>query len=165
MELQSPTMVEERTPVPQIGGGYMISTNLKQDPHPQHNHLFRFPQHHFSVSLHQKRVKRWREVVDDTMGWFQQEEPVRRRPPRQLRSRTIGQVTWDSKFGYRNYDIEEGVLSREIQELLPIKSQDSWYGVDTKERWTEQVRQLLYDPRPNSEGTSDMGIEQEIQLQ
>ena len=43
-------------------GGYMISTNLKQDPHPQHNHSFRSPQHHFSVSLHQKRVKRWRKL-------------------------------------------------------------------------------------------------------
>ena len=60
------------------------------------------------------------EMVDETMDWFQQEEPVRRRPPRQLRSRTIGQVIWDSEFGYRVYDAEEGTLQEEIRELLPI---------------------------------------------
>ena len=42
------------------------------------------------------------EPLDDTMDWFQQEEPVRRRPPRQLRSRTIGQVKWDSTHGGSN---------------------------------------------------------------
>ena len=62
VELQSPAMVEERSSVPQMGGGYMISTNLKQDPHPQHNHLFRSPQHHFSVNLHQMRVRRRRKL-------------------------------------------------------------------------------------------------------
>ena len=61
VESQSPTMVEERTLVPQIGGGSMISINLKQ-AHPQRTHLSRFPQHHFSVNLHQKRVKRQRKL-------------------------------------------------------------------------------------------------------
>ena len=61
VEAQSPIM-EERTSVPQIGGGgYKISTNLEQDPqmkqvHPQRN-MFRFLQHHFSVNLHQRRVR------------------------------------------------------------------------------------------------------------
>ena len=87
------------------------------------------------------------------MDWFQQEEPIRRRPPRQLRSRTIGQVTWASEYGYRNYDAGEGVLSEEIQELLPNKPQVSWYGQNT--RW-DQVRHLLYDPRPSIEEMTDV---------
>ena len=101
------------------------------------------------------------EAVDDTMDWFQQEEPVRRRPPRQLRSRTIGQVTWDSKFGYRKYDVEEGTLLGEIQESLPTESQGSWYGLDAKRRWTDQVRHLLYDPKPIVDEAIDMRIGQE----
>ena len=90
------------------------------------------------------------------MDWFQQEEPIRRRPPRQLRSRTIGQVTWASEYGYRNYDAEEGVLLEEIQELLLDKPQGSWYGPNTG--WNDQTRHLLYDPRPNPEELTDVPV-------
>ena len=86
------------------------------------------------------------EMVDETMDWFQQEEPVRRRPPRQLRSRTIGQVIWDSEFGYRVYDAEEGTLQEEIRELLPTESQSSWYGLEARKRWSDGIRHLLHDP-------------------
>ena len=90
------------------------------------------------------------------MDWFQQEEPIRRRPPRQLRSRTIGQVTWAPEYGYRNYDAGEGVLFEEIQELLLDKPQGSWYGPNTG--WNDQVRHLLYDPRPNPEELTDVPV-------
>ena len=62
VEAQSPAMMEERTLVPQIGGGYMISTNLEQDPqkkltvYHQLNHVPHFLQHHFSVNLHRKKM-------------------------------------------------------------------------------------------------------------
>ena len=52
------------------------------------------------------------------MDWFQQEEPVRHRPPRQLRSRTIGQVKWDSTHGVRMYDAETGVIQDETREPI-----------------------------------------------
>ena len=136
VELQSPTIVEERTPVPQIGGGaHDIQSEARSSTQPPVS----LPATPFQREFTPDEGEAVAEAVDDTMDWFQQEEPG---------SRTIGQVTWDSKFGYREYDIEEGTL---LRELLPTESQDSWYGVDTKERWTEQVRQLLYDPRPNSE--------------
>ena len=96
------------------------------------------------------------EAVDETMDWFQQEEPVRRRPPRQLRSRTIGQIRWDSKFGYRNYDAEEGTLQEEIQELLPTESQGSWYGLNARKGWSDHTRHLLYDPKPIGDEATDM---------
>ena len=94
------------------------------------------------------------------MDWFQQEEPIRRRPPRQLRSRTIGQVTWASEYGYRNYDPGEGVLSEETRELLPNKPQGSWYGSNT--RWDE-VRHLLYDPRPSPENPTAVHVMETVQ--
>ena len=88
------------------------------------------------------------EAVDGTMDWFQQEEPIRRRPPRQLRSRTIGQIRWDSKVGCRTYDAEEGILLEEIYVSLPSESSGSWYGWDARKGWSDPLRQLLYDPRP-----------------
>ena len=96
------------------------------------------------------------ETVDETEDWFQQEEPVRRRPPRQLRSRTIGQVKWDPEFGYRVYDAEEGTLQEEIQESLPTESQSSWYGLEERKRWSDHVRHLLHDPRPIETEMMDM---------
>ena len=93
------------------------------------------------------------EAVDDTMGWFQQEEPVRRRPPRQLRSRTIGQIRWDSEVGCRTYDVEEGILQEEIQQSLSGESLNSWYGPEERKGWSDHVRHLLYDPRPIGEET------------
>ena len=91
------------------------------------------------------------------MDWFQQEEPVSRRTPRQLRSRTIGQIRWDSKFGYRNYDTEEGILQEEIQGLLPTEPQGSWYGSETKIGWSDHIRHLLYDPRRIGDGPTPVG--------
>ena len=102
------------------------------------------------------------EVVDETMDWFQQEEPVRRRPPRQLRSRTIGQVIWDSEFGYRVYDAEEGTLQEEIREVLPTESQNSWYGLEAKKRWSDDIRHLLHDPRPVEFEMTDMRVEDNL---
>ena len=165
VELQSPTMVEERTLVPQIGGGVhdIHQSEARSSTQPPEQ-LISLPARPFQREFIPDEGEAEAEAVDDTMDWFQQEEPVRRRPPRQLRSRTIGQVTWDSKFGYRNYDVEEGILLGEFQELLPTESQGSWYGMDTKERWTDQVRQLLYDPKPSPEETTDMRVGQEIPL-
>ena len=95
------------------------------------------------------------------MDWFQQEEPIRRRPPRQLRSRTIGQVTWASEYGYRDYDTEEGVLSEETRKLLPNKTQGSWYGPDTER--DDKLRHLLYDPKPSPEELTDMPVVETVQ--
>ena len=165
VESQSPTMVEERTLVPQIGGGVhdIHQSEARSSTQPPEQ-LISLPARPFQREFTPDEGEAEAEAVDDTMDWFQQEEPVRRRRPRQLRSRTIGQVTWDSKFGYRNYDVEEGILSGEFQELLPTESQGSWYGMATKERWTDQVRQLLYDPKPSPEETTDMRVGQEIPL-
>ena len=148
---QSPTM-EERTLVPQIGGGVHDihqsgagssgeihrneASSSSTQPHVS------LPATPFQREFTPEEGENATEVVDDTMDWFQQEEPIRRRPPRQLRSRTIGQVTWAPKYGYRNYDAGEGVLLEEIQELLLEKPQGSWYGPNTE--WNDQVRHLLY---------------------
>ena len=85
--------------------------------------------------------------LDDAVSWFQQPEPERRRPPRQLRSRTIGSISWDSILGYRPYDMGEGIVQEEIQEPLPTKPQISWYGWEAKKKWTDHTRNLLHDPR------------------
>ena len=82
---------------------------------------------------------------------FKQPEPERRRPPRQLRSRTIGSISWDSNLGYRPYDMGEGIVQEEIQEPLPTKPQISWYSREAKKGWTDHIRNLLHDPRPVGE--------------
>ena len=102
------------------------------------------------------------EPLDDTMDWFQQEEPVRRRPPRQLRSRTIGQVKWDSTHGVRTYDADTGILQDETQEPILGENQRSWYGSKVKERCSDYVRVLLQDPRPPGDGGIDLKMEDEL---
>ena len=102
------------------------------------------------------------EAIDDTMGWFQQEEPIRRRPPRQLRSRTIGQIRWDSKVGCRTYDAEEGILQEEIYLSLPSESSGSRYGWDARRGWSDLLRHLLYDPRPIGNEVVHAKTEEEI---
>ena len=98
------------------------------------------------------------------MDWFQQEEPVRRRPPRQLRSRTIGQVKWDSTCGVRTYDVETGVPQDESQEPTLDKGQRSWYGIKARERCSDHLRTLLHDPRPIGEEGIDFEMEDELIL-
>ena len=101
------------------------------------------------------------EPLDDTMDWFQQEEPVRRRPPRQLRSRTIGQVKWDSTHGVRTYDAETGILQDETQEPIVGETQRSWYESKVRERCSDYVRVLLQDPRPPGDEGADLKMEDE----
>ena len=96
------------------------------------------------------------------MDWFQQEEPVRRRPPRQLRSRTIGQVKWDSTHGVRAYDVENGILKDEIKEPILGENQNSWYGTKVRERCSDHLRILLRDPRPPGDGEMDLEMEDEL---
>ena len=96
------------------------------------------------------------------MDWFQQEEPVRRRPPRQLRSRTIGQVKWDPTHGVRTYDIETGTLQDEVKEPIRDETQKSWYGINTKGRYSDHVQSLLRDPRPP--GSEETSLEMEDEL-
>ena len=98
------------------------------------------------------------------MDWFQQEEPVRRRPPRQLRSRTIGQVKWDSTHGVRTYDVETGILQDELQEPILGENQRSWYGTKVGERCSDHLRILLQDPRPPGEEGIDLEMEDELIL-
>ena len=104
------------------------------------------------------------EAVDDTMDWYQREEPVRRRPPRQLRSRTIGQVTWDPRIEYRDYDVKEGTVQGDTHGILPDESKPSWYGSNMKEEKSEYIRELLHDPRPIEEHTTDCLQETEQSL-
>ena len=98
------------------------------------------------------------EPLDDTMDWFQQEEPVRRRPPRQLRSRTIGQVKWDSTHGVRTYDAETGIL----QDETLGENQRSWYGTKVREWCSDHLRVLLQDPRPPGDEGIDLEMEDEL---
>ena len=102
------------------------------------------------------------EPLDDTMDWFQQEEPVRRRPPRQLRSRTIGQVKWDPTHGVRTYDVETGILQDETKEPILGETQRSWYGTKVRERCPDYLRILLQDPRPPGEEGVDLDMEDEL---
>ena len=95
------------------------------------------------------------EPVDDTMDWYQREEPVRRRPPRQLRSRTIGQVKWDPRIEYRDYDVEEGTVQGDTHGMLPDESKPSWYGLNAKEEIPNHLRELLHDPKPIEDHTTD----------
>ena len=89
--------------------------------------------------------------LDDTMDWFQQPEPASRGPPRQLRSRTIGSISWDSFYGYRIYDVGEGNVQEEIRKPLPVESPTSWYGLELKEEWTDHTGDLLYESKPLGE--------------
>ena len=95
------------------------------------------------------------ESVDDTMDWYQREEPVRRRPPRQLRSRTIGQVKWDSRIEFRDYDVEEGTVQGDTHGMLTDELKPSWYGLNTKEEISNHLRELLHDPKPIEDHTTD----------
>ena len=102
------------------------------------------------------------EPLDGTMDWFQQEEPVRRRPPRQLRSRTIGQVKWDSTHGVRTYDPEMGILQDETHEPILDENKESWYGLKVRERCTDHIRALLQDPKPLGNEGTDLHMEDEL---
>ena len=104
------------------------------------------------------------EPLDDTMDWFQQEEPVRRRPPRQLRSRTIGQVKWDSTHGIRMYDAETGIIQDEVREPILEESQRSWYGSNVKKRCSDHIRSLLQDPKPSGDEEANVSMEDELIL-
>ena len=104
------------------------------------------------------------EPLDDTMDWFQQEEPVRRRPPRQLRSRTIGQVKWDSTHGVRMYDAETGVIQDETREPVLEEGQESWYRSKVKRRYSDHIRSLLQDPRPHGNEEISFNMEDELIL-
>ena len=79
---------------------------------------------------------------------------MRRRPPRQLRSRTIGQVTWDPRIEYRDYDVKEGTVQGDTQGILPDESKPSWYGSTVRDSNSEYIRELLHDPRPIEEHTT-----------
>ena len=98
--------------------------------------------------------------MDETM----QEEPVRRRPPRQLRSRTIGQVKWDSFFGYRNYDNDEGTLQDEVREPLPSEHRGSWYGLNARKGWSDHTHNLLHDPKPIGDEAVDIRMEEKPEM-
>ena len=102
------------------------------------------------------------EPLDDTMDWFQQEEPVRRRPPRQLRSRIIGQVKWDSTHGVRLYDAETGVIQDETREPILEEDQRSWYKSKLKRRYSDHIRSLLQDPRPYGDEEIQLNMEEEL---
>ena len=81
------------------------------------------------------------------MSWFQEPEPERRRPPRQLHSRTIGKIPWDSHFGDRTYDVENDTFQEEVLEQLPDEPKNSWYGLEARREWTDHIRKLLHDPK------------------
>ena len=98
------------------------------------------------------------------MDWFQQEEPVRRRPPRQLRSRTIGQVKWDSTHGVRLYDAETGAIQDETREPTLEEDQRSWYKSKLKRRYSDHIRSLLQDPRPHGDEEIQFNMEEELIL-
>ena len=102
VELSSPMNHQEGTFIPQLGGGvHDIPSEARASTQPP-EHLTSLPESPFQREFApDESDQRPEEPLDDTMDWFQQEEPVRRRPPRQLRSRTIGQVKWDSTHGVR----------------------------------------------------------------
>ena len=148
----------EREFFPQIGGGvHDIPSDIPSQLPQQEvrastqppEHLTNLPeapfQREFTPDENEQRPE---EALDGTMDWLQQEEPVRRRPPRQLRSRTIGQVKWDSTCSVRTYDVETGVVQEESQEPTLGKGQKSWYGIKARERCSDHLRTLLHDPRP-----------------
>ena len=151
VELSSPTNHQEGTFIPQLGGGGVPDIPI---PHSEARASTQPPEHLLPEAPFQRDFtpdesdQNPEEPLDDTMDWFQQEEPVRRRPPRQLRSRTIGQVKWDSTHGVRAYDVETGTLQDEIKEPILGENQKSWYGMKIRERYSDHLRSLLRDPRP-----------------
>ena len=48
-------------------------------------------------------------------------------------------------------DVENNTFQEEVLEQLPEESQNSWYGVDARKRWTDHIRKLLHDPKPFEE--------------
>ena len=55
----------------------------------------------------------------------------------------------------RTYDIETGTLQDEIKEPVLDETQKSWYGMNTKGRYSDHVQSLLRNPRiPGSEETN-----------
>ena len=164
VESSSPMDRQEGTFIPQLGGG------VHDIPHSEARASTQPPEQ--LVSLPEAPFQReftpdegdqeLEEPLDDTMDWFQQEEPVRRRPPRQLRSRTIGQVKWDSTHGVRAYDVETGTLQDEVREEILGEHQKSWYGTKAREQYSDHQQILLRDPRPPGEGEIDLEMEDEL---
>ena len=167
VEAPSPRDPLEREFFPQIGGGvHDIPSDIpQQEASASTQPSISLPeapfQREFTPDENEQRPE---EPLDGTMDWFQQEEPVRRRPPRQLRSRTIGQVKWDSTYGVRAYDVETGILQDEIQEPTLGKGQWSWYGRKARERCSDHLRALLHDPRPIGEEAIGFEMEDELIL-
>ena len=54
-------------------------------------------------------------------------------------------------FGYRTYDVSEGNVQEEIRKPLPTEPQASWYGLESRRKWTDHTRDLLYDSKPVGE--------------
>ena len=158
VEVNSPRMNEGGTFIPQLGGGVHDIPSSTQPL----EHLPSLPEAPFQREFAPESDQIPGEPLDDTMDWFQQEEPVRRRPPRQLRSRTIGQVKWDSTHGVRTYDIETGLLQDETQEPIGRETQASWYGSKVKEQHSEHIWLLLQDPRPLGDEEADLKMEDEL---
>ena len=164
VELNSPMWHEEGTFIPQLGGGVhdIPHSEAKSSIQPP-EHLSSLPEAPFQREFTPDENDQIPgEPLDDTMDWFQQEEPVRRRPPRQLRSRTIGQVKWDSTHGVRTYDAETGILQDETQEPILGEDQRSWYGTKVIERCSDHLRVLLQDPRPPGDEGRELEMEDEL---
>ena len=155
VESSPPTTHQQGELIPQLGGGVPdIPSHSRSEPMPDPPEQL-LPEAAFQRDFTpDESDQNPEEPLDDTMDWFQQEEPVRRRPPRQLRSRTIGQVKWDDTHGVRTYDVETGTLQDEIKESVLDETQKSWYGRNTKGWYSDHVQRLLRDPRiPGSEET------------
>ena len=166
VELSFPTHPQEGTFIPQLGGRVhdipRSEARASTQPLEQSISLPEAPfQREFTPDEGDQNLE---DPLDDTMDWFQQEEPVRRRPPRQLRSRTMGQVKWDPTHGVRAYDVETGVLREEIKEPILGETQKSWYGMSTKGRYSDHLRSLLRDPRPPGREEIDLEMEDELIL-
>ena len=166
VELNSPRRSEEGNLFPQIGGGVhdIPQSDARSSTQPP-DHLISFPEAPFQREFTPDENEQTPgEPLDDTMDWFQQEEPVRRRPPRQLRSRTIGQVKWDSTHGVRMYDAETGAIQDETREPVLEEGQESWYRSKVKRRYSDHIRSLLQDPRPHGNEEISFNMEDELIL-
>ena len=163
VESNSPNRHEEGTFVPQLGGGvHDIPSEARPSTQPP-EHSISLPEAPFQRDFTPDESDQIpEESLDDTMDWFQQEEPVRRRPPRQLRSRTIGQVKWDPTHGARIYDAETGILQDEIQEPILGENLRSWYSTKIRERCSDHLWILLQDPRPPGDEGTDLEMEDEL---
>ena len=166
VELNSPRRPEEGNLFPQIGGGVhdIPQSDARSSTQPP-DHLVSFPEAPFQREFTPDGSEQTPgEPLDDTMDWFQREEPVRQRPPRQLRSRTIGQVKWDSTHGVRMYDAETGAIQDETREPILEEGQRSWYGSKVKRRCSDHIRSLLQDPRPPENEEIHFSMEDELIL-